>query len=160
MQANRMSLGVIIILLGVFILLGKLGVISFVWSIFWPVFILAPGVLFHLFYFSRTMPAGVLIPGGILITYSLMFFYCGLFGWHSMSYLWPGFILGVAVGLYEYYMFSDEKPREAWIAAMILGVISIIFFGFSLLNSNGIYFIAALLILIGIIMIVRRPKSW
>src|SRR5690554_3461193 len=98
MQANRMSIGIIIILLGIFILLGKLGVIAFVWSIFWPVFVLAPGILFHLFFFSRVMPAGVLIPGGILVTYSLMFFYCGLFGWHSMSYLWPGFILGVAIG--------------------------------------------------------------
>lgn len=160
MHANRMSIGVIIILLGIFILLGKLGVISFVWSIFWPVFVLAPGVLFHLFFFSRAMPAGVLIPGGILVTYSLMFFYCGLFGWHSMSYLWPGFILGVAIGLYEYYMFSDHKPREAWIASMILGVISVVFFGFALMNSNGIYLIAIVLILIGVFMIVRRPKSW
>lgn len=160
MRSNRMSLGVIIILLGIFILLGKLGVFTFVWSVFWPIFILAPGVLFHLFYFSRTMPAGVLIPGGILVTYALMFFYCTTFGWHSMSYLWPGFIFGVAVGLYEYYFFSDDKPRGALIASMIVGAVSIVFFGFTLIRTDAIYVIAAALILLGLFMILRRPRTW
>jgi len=160
MRTNRLSLGVIIILLGIFILLGKLGVFTFVWSVFWPIFVLAPGLMFHLFFFSRTMPAGVLIPGGILVTYALMFFYCAIFGWHSMSYLWPGFIFGVAVGLYEYYMFSDDKPRGALIAAMIVGSVSIVFFGVTLIHTNAIYVIAAALILIGLLMILRRPRTW
>lgn len=160
MRTNRISIGVLIIILGVIILLGKLGVFSFVWSIFWPIFILAPGLLFHLFFFTRAMPAGVLIPGGILVTYALMFFYCGIFGWHSMSYLWPGFIFGVAVGLYEFFLFSDDKPRGALVASMILGIISIVFFGFTLMTTSGIYVIAAALILIGIYLIVRRPNAW
>lgn len=160
MRTNRVSIGLVIILLGLIILLGKLGVFTFVWSIFWPVFILAPGILFHLFYFTRALPAGVLIPGGILVTYALIFFYCAIFGWDSMTYLWPGFMLGVAIGLYEYFMFSEDKPRGPLIAAIILGVISIVFFGFTLMSTNGIYFIAIALILIGVFMIVRRPRSW
>jgi len=160
MRANRLSLGIIIIVLGLIILLGKLGVFSFVWGIFWPIFVLAPGLLLHLFYFSRTLPAAALVPGGILVTYSLMFFYCGIFGWKSMTYLWPGFIFGVAVGLYEYFLFSQEKPRGALIVSLILGVVSIIFFGFSLMKTNAIYFIAIALILIGLFMILRRPKTW
>ena len=160
MRSNRLSLGVIIILLGVFILLGKLGVITFVWNVFWPIFVLAAGLLLHMVYFSRTMPAGVLIPGGILVTYSLMFFYCTIFGWNAMSYLWQGFIFGVAVGLYEYYMFSDDKPRGALIASLIVGAVSIVFFGFTLIQTNAIYVIAAALILIGLFMILRRPRTW
>ncbi len=160
MRTNRFSLGVVIILLGIFILLGKLGVINFIWSIIWPIFILIPGLLFHMFYFTRVMPAGVLIPGGILVTISLLFFYCTIFGWDSMKYLWPGFILAVAIGLYEYYLFSDDQPQGALIAAMILGIISIVFFGMTLMATNGIYIIAIALILIGLYMILRRPKTY
>jgi len=160
MRSNRLSLGVIIILLGIFILLGKLGVITFVWNVFWPILILAAGLLLHMFYFSRTLPAAALIPGGLLVTYSLMFLYCTIFGWGAMSYLWPGFIFGVAVGLYEYYMFSDDKPRGALIASLIVGSVSIVFFGFTLIRTNAIYVIAAALILIGLFMILRRPRAW
>jgi hypothetical protein len=89
-----------------------------------------------------------------------MFLYCTIFGWGAMSYLWPGFIFGVAVGLYEYYMFSDDKPRGALIASLIVGSVSIVFFGFTLIRTNAIYVIAAALILIGLFMILRRPRTW
>lgn len=160
MRTNRLSIGVIIIILGVVILLGKLGVFTFVWNIFWPIFLLAPGLLLHLMYFTRALPAGVLVPGGILVTYSLMFFYCGIFGWSSMTYLWPGFLLGVAIGLYEYFLFSDVKPRGALIASLIVGTISIIMFGFTLMSTGAIYVIAIALILIGVFLIMRRPSTW
>lgn len=158
MERNQISLGLIIILVGVAILLGKFGVFSFVGAVFWPVFVLAPGVLFHLFFFARIPPSGVLIPGGILVTYSLLFFLCNIVGWGAMGYLWPVFILGVAVGLYEFYLFNDSKPRGALVAAMILALIAAVFLSFTFLFSVGIHFIAASLILIGIIMIFYNRK--
>lgn len=58
MEKSRFSLGLIIILVGVVILLGKLGVFHFVGAIFWPIFVLAPGILFHLLFFGRLLPSG------------------------------------------------------------------------------------------------------
>ncbi len=160
MENYRNTLGFVIVLVGVAILLSKFGVIGSLGSLFWPVFVLVPGLVFHALYFGRVLPSGVLIPGGILITYSAMFFFCNLFGWDWMKYLWPGFIFGVAVGLYEFYLFDRHNPKGAFVASLILTVISGVLFGFTLLFTASVYFIALALIAVGLFMIYRRPKAW
>lgn len=159
-KKKQYSSGVFIIFIGVVILLGKLGVLSFAWKLLWPLLLLAPGILLHLVYFAGYFSAALLIPGGMLITYSLMFIYCNLFGWQSMGYLWPGFILGIAVGLYEYYWYETGRPRSFLIAAILLAIISILFFGLMLLFTSGVYILALVLILIGAFMLMRRPNAW
>lgn len=140
-------------------MLGKLGVFSFLGSLFWPLLILLPGALLHFFYFNRTLPAGALVPGGILVTVSLLFFFCNLFGWDMMEYVWPGFILAVAVGLYEYYIYGNA-PKGVFTAALILSLIAAAFFGFMLLMSAGIYLVALVLLVAGVLLVIRRPRSW
>ncbi|GIQ67990.1 hypothetical protein DUZ99_05255 [Xylanibacillus composti] len=158
MRNRQYSVGLLIILLGIVILLGKTGVFSFAIGMLWPLFVLVPGLLFHFFYFSRMMPSGVLIPGGILVTVSILFFICNFFGWHHMAWLWPGFILAVAIGLYEFYLFDNEHPKGVLTAAIILGVLAAVFFTFTVLFTSGIYFVAVALILVGAFMMFRRPR--
>ncbi|GGI43390.1 hypothetical protein GCM10008018_01830 [Paenibacillus marchantiophytorum] len=160
MARNSYSIGILLIGLAVVLLLGKLGFFHFVLSFFWPLVLLIPGLLFHFLFFNRTLPVGVLVPGGILTTYALMFFYCNVFGWGSMSYLWPGFILGVAVGLYELHLFDRGSDRGVLIGAMVLGIISAVCFGLTLLLHLGIYVIALILVLAGVAMIIRRRNVW
>lgn len=160
MSNNRYSIGIIIVAIGVILLLGKLGVFGFFWNVFWPVFVLIPGLLLHALYFSRVLPAGVLIPGGILVTQSILFFLCTIFSWNLMAYLWPGFIFAVAVGLYEYYLFEKYSPRGVLVAAIVLAVVSAVCFSMTILFSVGIYFIAFLLIAGGIYMIFNKRRSW
>ncbi len=160
MSKNNYSIGVVLIVIAVVLLLGKLGIFHFLGSLLWPLFVLAPGILFHLLYFNRVLPSGVLVPGGILVTYSLMFFYCNVFGWASMGYLWPGFILGVAIGLYEFYLFDRNSGRGVQLAAIILGIISAVFFGMTILFKLGIYLVALILVLAGVWMIMRKPRAW
>ncbi|MEX2462430.1 MAG: hypothetical protein WD469_14215 [Paenibacillaceae bacterium] len=160
MARNIYSLGLVFIVLAVILILGKIGVIGFLGSLFWPILVLLPGVLFHALYFGRILPVGVLVPGGMLITYSLMFFYCNVFGWHSMVYLWSGFIFGIAVGLYELHMFNRNSPRGTFTAAFILAIISFVFFAISFLYAVSIYVIAVILIGIGLIMMLRRKRTW
>ncbi|PYI54618.1 LiaF transmembrane domain-containing protein [Paenibacillus flagellatus] len=161
MSNNRYSVGLIIVAVGIVLLLGKLGVFGFFWGTFWPVFLLAPGLLFHALYFNRTLPSGVLIPGGILVTISILFFLCTLFGWGLMAYLWPGFIFAVAVGLYEFYLFDKHSPRGTLVAALVLAIVSGVLFGMTILFTVGIYFIALVLIAVGAYLIFfnkqRRP---
>jgi len=159
MKRNSYASGLAIIAVGVFLLLAKFGIFGFVGSHLWPIFVLLPSLFFHVLYFARGAHSGVLVPGGILLTYSLMFFYCNFFGWGAMAYLWPGYILGVAVGLFESYYFDPNKPRGVLIASGVLATIAAVFFGFTLLFTQGVYLIAIILILIGAAMIYRRPRA-
>ncbi|WP_438446274.1 hypothetical protein [Gorillibacterium sp. sgz5001074] len=160
MARNNYSIGLLLIGIAVILLLGKLGVFAALGAFLWPVFVLLPGLVFHFLYFSRIVPVGVLVPGGILITYSLMFFYCNLFGWDSMVYLWPGFIFGVAVGLYELHIFSARSSKGAFTAAMVLSIISGVFFAFTFMFTVGVYFIAFVLIAVGLWLMMSRRRSW
>jgi hypothetical protein len=160
MSRKNYSIGIVLIAIAVILLLGKLGVFHFLGSILWPLFVLVPGLIFHLLYFNRIFPAAVLVPGGILVTYSLMFIYCNMFGWNSMGYLWPGFIFGVAVGLYEMYWFERSSDRRVLLAAMVVGGISVVFFAMTILFKLGIYVIVIVLLLAGAWMMLRKPKTW
>ncbi|CAN7442035.1 hypothetical protein LJR153_002932 [Paenibacillus sp. LjRoot153] len=157
---NSYSIGILFIGLAVLLLLGKLGVFQLLLSFFWPLVLLVPGMLFHFLYFNRRLPAGVLVPGGILTVYALMFFFCNLFGWGSMAYIWPGFILGPAIGLYELHLFDRGSDRGVWIAAVVLGIISAALFALTLLVKLGIYVIALILVVAGLSMIFRKRRLW
>ncbi|MDB5052294.1 MAG: hypothetical protein JWM44_344 [Bacilli bacterium] len=161
MTKNNYSIGFVLIVIALVLLFGKLGVFGFLGYMLWPIFVLLPGLLFHFLFFGRVLPSGVLVPGGILVTYSILFFYCNIFGWGSMKYLWPGFIFGVAVGLYELHIFNRNSPRGTFTAAFILAIISIVFFVIALLYAVNIIFIALVLIAIGLIMMLKRRRtSW
>jgi hypothetical protein len=157
---NRYSIGLIIVAVGIILLLGKLGVFGFVWQLFWPVLILGAGLLLHALYFNRTLPSGILILAGILITISVLFLLCTLFGWGLMKYLWPGFLFAVAVGLYEYYVFDKHSPRETFFVAVGLTIVSGVLFGMTILSTVGITFIALILIAVGAYMMFNKRRSW
>jgi hypothetical protein len=124
-------MGVIFLALGAFLLLfagnGALqpaNLISYAWP---SMFLIPVGLLFHWMYFSLLggKGAGLLIPGGIVLTVGVVCQIAVLTG--GWSWLWPGFILAPAVGLFEFYLFGY---RNKWLLLpiMILTVLSGIFF--------------------------------
>jgi hypothetical protein len=160
MPNNKYSAGIILLLVGLVILLGKLGVFSFLGAVFWPLLVLIPGILLHVLYFGRLVPAVVLVPGGMLVVYALLFIVCNLFGWDSLKYLWPLFIFGVAAGLYEYYLFGSSIPRVVLTASLALAAASAVFVVLVLLWSWGIYAIAIALIAAGGWLMLGKRKRW
>ncbi|WP_028611247.1 hypothetical protein [Paenibacillus harenae] len=160
MSNNKYSAGIILLLAGVVILLGKLGVFSFLGAIFWPLLVLIPGLLLHVLYFGRLVPAVVLVPGGMLIVHALLFIVCNLFGWDSLKYLWPLFIFGVSAGLYEYYLFGSSRTRVVLTASIALAAASAVFIILPFLWSWGIYAIAIALIAAGAWMMLGRRRRW
>lgn len=154
------AIGIFIVIAGVVILLGKLGVIGFLGKALWPLLILIPGLLAHYFVFARMVPSIVLVPGGMLTVYGLLFIFCNWFGWDKMKYAWPVLILGVAVGLYEYYLSDPYQSRGVFVAAAALGVVSLLLLFITLWNSM-LYFLAFVLILLGLWLVFRRkPRTW
>lgn len=157
---NKYSAGIILLLAGVLILLGELGVFSFLGAIFWPILVLIPGILIHVLYFGRVLPAITLVPGGMLLVYALLFIFCNIFGWDKMRYLWPLFILGIAVGLYEYFLFGAPKQRYIKTVAIALGIVSIIALLLAALWSWGIYVLAFLCVAAGLYLMFSKQKRW
>jgi hypothetical protein len=108
---------------------------------FWPsMFVLPLAVFFHWMYFSMTgrRGAGLLIPGGILLVSGLVCQVAMLFDLWSV--LWPGFLLAVSVGLFEFYWFGGRN-RWLLIPINILLVLSLLFFAVFALGAlwNGLF---------------------
>lgn len=156
---NKLTTGIIILAAGIIILLGKWGVFSFLLKNLWPLLLLIPGILLHLWHFYRKGPAELLLPGGALVVYSIVFFIGIIGGWQTLKYTWPAFILGIAVGLYEYDRFSKRHQQGILAAAFILGALSIILLGITLFTWPLIYLLAILLIIGGIYLIVARGNK-
>lgn len=153
------KLGLFIIIAGIVILLGKLGIFSFLGRSLWPLVILILGILLQALYFQRRGQSIFLISGGILTIWGILFVICNIWGWDLMSSLWPMLIIGVAIGLYEYYKF--ENPRSSlslWIS-IVLGIFSLVFILFSLMKTGVIYLLAALLIVIGLWLVFGKNAS-
>lgn len=67
------------------------------------------------------------MPGGILTTYGFLFLTNSIFGWHLMEKLWPIFPIGVAIGLFQLYIFG-KREKELLIPIGILSGLSIFFY--------------------------------
>jgi hypothetical protein len=165
---NRKSwIGPLLVLLGVYLLFFRKEALSAGTLIghFWPtIFIIPLGLFFHWMYFSMTgrRGAGLLIPGGVLFTIGLVCQLSVMFD--SWQYLWPGFIAAPAIGLFEFYWFTD---RNKWllIPINILGGLSLLFFVVFSLGAlyNKVIFgqpvLAIALIAIGIGLMLGIKKS-
>lgn len=165
-MSNRGFGGIILVLLGIALFLTKGIVIDSgdVFGYFWPsIFVMPLGVLFHWMYFGLTSRrgAGLLIPGGILFTVGVVCQISMLF--NIWEYMWPGFIMAVAIGLFEFYLFGG---RNKWILIPIniLGVISLLFFAIfsvgALFNGIGRPLIAIALIGLGGMLFLGKKKEY
>ena len=149
--------GLLLLFIGVLLILANFGVIEIVWDNLWPLFVLIAGILFELSYFIYRKDAGLLVPGGILITYSLLFLVNVIYGWHLMENLWPIFPLGVAIGLLQCYLFG-QREKGLLIPVGILGAISLFFL------INNLFFIdfgllaGIVLVVVGIWIIFKKAK--
>jgi hypothetical protein len=162
----RAVIGAVLVLLGMFVFMnrGETFEVGQIFEYFWPsMFLLPLGLFFHWLYFSVTgrKGAGLLVPGGILLTVGVVCQISMLYDlWHLM---WPGFLLAVAVGLFELYWFGG---RNRWliIPIHILTVLSLLFFAvfsigsvFTFLSSQP--YIAIALILVGCLFLVGKKKQ-
>ncbi|WP_431087823.1 hypothetical protein [Paenibacillus sp. 8b26] len=161
-SGKERMIGLGIIAVGLIILLGKLGVFSFLGQYFWPLLILIPGIILHAMYMMRKVSPIMLLPAGILSVYGFLFFLCNTWGWHLMAYLWPLLLLGVAVGLWEYAINDVTLPRTVYTGSMILGLVSVLLLIISMLRTGIIYVFAVVLIGAGIWLMVnnRTKRKW
>lgn len=157
---NRNSnyiIGGVLIVIGALLLISNLGYMSFDWSYIWPLALLVPGIYMHFSFFTGIdRNPGILVPGGILTTYGLLFYANIFFGWHIMSQLWPLFLIGIAVGLFEMYLFGT-RDKGLLVPVGILGGIglSMLFRTYMAFDLKD-FLVPVILIIIGIIIIIKK----
>jgi len=147
--------GIILILLGIIFLLANLNILDIDFYEFWPLFLLAPGLIFELSYFINRRDPGLLVPGGMFTTYGILFYINIFYGWHWMAYLWPVFPLGVAIGLFQLYLFGGRQGALL-IPVGIIGGFSLIALSFTISFIDFNLVMAAILIITGILVVFRK----
>ena len=145
--------GVALIVIGVIFLLPNFTDLTL--RDLWPVLMLAPGVLFFLGFLADRKNYGLLMPGAILTTYGLLFFYCTIFGWYLMRDLWPFYLVGPGIGFFLMYQFG-KKETGLLIPGSILTALGVIFL---LLTTDYSYLWPATIIVAGIVLILRSRRS-
>lgn len=162
----RVIISSILILLGLFLLLnpGQTFGAGEIIALFWPtIFVIPLSILFHWMYFAMTKRKGpgLLIPGGVLFTAGVVCQIGMLF--NNWEYIWPGFILAPAVGLFEFYWFGG---RNKWllIPISVLTVLSSFFFIIFTISSlfsqfAGQPILAIILIIVGIALLFSFRKT-
>lgn len=163
MEKRGSSAGIILIIIGVLVLLNRIFNLNFItMSNFWPLFVLIPGLFFEAGYFVTRRDPGLLVPGGILTTIGLLFFFEVSTGWQFAADTWPIYPLAVAIGLFQLYLFG-YRQKGLLIPVFILGGISLIAFTIIIMGGmflwfNGNIIVAALFILAGIIILFNNIK--
>lgn len=153
---SNIILGSILILLGAAFLMTNLGLMRFSWSYVWPLFLLIPGIYMHFAFFTGLdKNPGILVPAGILTTYGILFYANVLLGWNNMASLWPLFLIGIAVGLFELYLFGTHD-RALLIPVAILGGLGLIFLTRAMFYFNFSYLAPIILIGVGVMVLFKK----
>ena len=152
--------GFFLIITGILLFISKIfGIQLFHMDRLWPVFVLIPGLCFNLAYFSTRRAPGLLVPGGILTTIGLLFFFETMTNWYFAEYTWPIYPLAVAIGLFQLYIFGDRQ-RGLLIPIGILTIVSTMSFASMILGSiNNSLVVPAVLVLIGVFLIFGKGNK-
>lgn len=166
MNKNNMTVGIVFIIIGLLGFAGHFFNFSFLhaWNL-WPLAVLIPGLCFEVGYFTSRRAPGVLVPGGILTTLGLLFFFEVFTNWHFSEYTWPVYILAPAIGLFQLYVFSKPRNSSLLIPVGILTLVSVISFAsmvfgdiWSLIFNNSLVW-PILLVVIGLIIIFAKSTT-
>jgi hypothetical protein len=123
-EKKNIVFGLLLIFIGLLLFAGIFLRVNFIsMHYLWPLFVLIPGLLFELSYFIERRAPGILIPGGILMTIGLLFFFEVFTNWSFSSSTWPVYIIGVAAGFYQYYFFAG-RPAGILFTAVLLTVVA------------------------------------
>lgn len=155
MKKGKEILGAMLILVGALLLFNNVFHFAFLnGRHFWPLLVLAIGLIFEWGYFSGENNPGLLVPGGILTVIGLLFFFESITGWTYSGYTWPVYLLAVALGLFQLYWFSGRN-QALLIPVAILTSVAAVSFGAMIFGNlfawlKWSYIFPLLLILFGL----------
>lgn len=153
---NTLAFGCALIVLGLLFLAVNFS--EFGWEEFWPLIIIAGGLVFLTAYVVDRRNYGFLMPATILTIYGALFQTCSLTDWENMEQWWPTFILGPGLGLLAMYFGGKREIGLLVPASILIGLASIFFIVFGPLQAFERYW-PVLLILAGLGLLLRRRDT-
>lgn len=165
---GKKIVGIVLIFLGLIYLNDNLGILSrygitLNMSTVWPLFILIPGIMMEVSYLKQRKNPEILVPGGILTTLGILFFFDIFSNWIYSEYTWPLYLLSVAIGLFQLYVVNRDFVLMCLvltiIAAVILSYVSILYNQFSIVWLNPNLIISIMIILLGLALVIRGRKK-
>ena len=128
MKRSNVVVGFLFIIFGVVLGISLLTDLKFE---FWPLFVLIPGLVFEISFFSSSKKSdtGVLVPGGILTVIGLLFFFETITDWEYTAHTWPVYLLAVAVGLFQLYIFGKREKGLLVPIGILTGLFAIFTLG-------------------------------
>lgn len=166
MKKSDSMLGGLLVIIGAILLAARFLFNKSFFSLdandFWPIIVLLLGAGFELAYYISLKAPGLLVPGGILTTCGMLFFFEVSTNWSFAAYTWPIYILAVAVGLFQLYVHIG-RPRGLMIAVGILGGIAsacfiVMIFRFFLGAIDLGLVIPVVLVLGGLVMVFGKSR--
>jgi len=159
-HSGKLGWGIILIVIGMLLILGNLGIVPTFWQlmdVFWPMIIIFAALMFHVGFYSNKKLYGLLMPGGLLLTVGIVCQTSEIFD--LWDFMWPGFILAPAVGLFEMYIFG-KRSKGLLIPVGILTGLSLICFAssFRSLGTLPRYIFPGILIFIGAVILTKDKK--
>ena len=136
MKKRNSLLGIFLIFLGSLLLANEIydiDVLSF--SNFWPLLILVPGILLEVSFFALKKEPAILVLGGVLTTTGLLFIFETATNWQYSTETWPIYSFGLAIGLFQYYLFS-RKNKTLLLFVLLITFISIFSFTINFLGNT------------------------
>lgn len=149
MPRNQQVIGIAILAAGLFILLGKLGVFTFVGGTMWPLLMFLVGIVLYVLTRMGLLPPVMMVLAGMLTMYGVLFMLSHWIHWRLFGLLWPLLLLGIGVGLYGYYAYDPYHPRGAWQGALLFSGIGAVMLLLTLVFAVGTFMIAVALMLVG-----------
>lgn len=167
MKKNNLTLGGLLVIIGGLLLVSRLLFNRSFFTLgandFWPIIILLIGAGFELAYYVTLKAPGLLVPGGILTTYGLLFFFEAATNWRFASFTWPIYLLGISIGLFQLYLHIG-RPKGLLVSFSIVSGIAaacfiVMLFRFFLGAVDLGIVIPLVLVLGGLVMVFGRSRT-
>ena len=148
------------IFMGSMLVAGQIYDMNFLsFSNFWPLFILIPGLLIEVTFFSLKKEPAILVLGGILTTIGLLFFFETSTSWKYSTQTWPIYTLSLAIGLFQYYLYS-KKNKPLLFFIFLLTFVSVFSFIINIIGNTYVWLTyglmsPCLIIVIGIYIFIK-----
>jgi hypothetical protein len=159
MKSSNIVIGSLFIIFGILLGISMITDIKFE---LWPFFVLIPGLIFEVSYFRsrKKSDPGLLVPGGILTVIGLLFFFQTLSGWKFINNSWPVFMLAVAVGLFQLYIFGGRE-KGLLVPVGILAGLFVIFTvsSFEFLQDYSKYIGPIIIVIVGAIIMLKGKRK-
>ena len=139
MKKRNSLLGIIMIFIGsilVTLQISDMNLLSF--SNFWPLFILIPGIMLELSFFSLKKDPATLVLGGIFTTTGLLFIFQTSTNWQYSTEPWSIYTFSLAIGLFQYYLFIF-KEKQIFTILYIFTILCVYIFFCNKLFRKSLY---------------------